>query len=133
VNQPSGTATRFASRWWPVIGWAAVILTATSWPKPPQVGPDVPGADKVLHFGVYAILGYLVAKALRPPRGWSARLNAITAMVIFAFADELHQSLIPGRSTELLDWVADTTGATIGLATGLILLTLARMRQDHTT
>jgi VanZ family protein len=120
-------------RWWPVFGWGGVILALTSWPSPPDVETSVPGLDKVVHFGLYGVLGYLVARALRRPVAIRGRLNAITAMTVFAFVDELHQMLIPGRSASLGDWAADSVGATAGLLVGLHLLSLARARQDLTT
>jgi len=116
-----------------VVGWAALILVMTSWPAPPPLVPQVSGLDKVAHFTVYAILGYLVSRALRPPAAWPARLNAITAMAVFGFIDELHQLLIPGREASVWDWTADFSGATIGLLLGLHLLSLARTRQDLPT
>ncbi len=120
-------------RWWPVVGWAGVILTLTSWPSPPDVAPRFPGFDKVVHFTMYAVLGSLVAHALRVPVSVRARLNAITALAIFAFVDELHQLLIPGRSASVWDWTADLVGAVAGLLLGLHLLSLARARQDIPT
>lgn len=116
-----------------MVGWASVILVMTSWPVPPSVVPDVSGLDKVAHLAVYAVLGYLVARALQPPVAWPARLNAITAMAVFGFVDELHQLLIPGREASVWDWTADLTGATLGLLVGLHLLSLARTRQDLPT
>jgi VanZ family protein len=116
-----------------VIVWACCILALTSWPSPPEAISSVPGSDKVAHLTVYAILGYLVARALLAPVSVRIRLNAITAMVIFGFVDELHQVLIPGRSASLWDWTADAVGATTGLLFGLHLLSLARARQDLTT
>lgn len=115
-----------------MIAWASCILALTSWPSPPDVVPAVPGSDKVAHFTVYAILGHLVARALRSPVSLRTRLNAITAMVIFGFIDELHQVLIPGRSASVWDWTADAVGASTGLLLGLHLLSLARARQDLT-
>jgi VanZ family protein len=116
-----------------VVAWAAFILVMTSWPSLPPVGPRISGMDKIAHFTVYAILGYLVSRALRPPAAWPTRLNAITAMAIFGFVDELHQLLIPGREASVWDWAADSTGATVGLLLGLHLLSLARSRQDLPT
>lgn len=116
-----------------MIGWACVILVLTSWPSPPVVVPRFTGLDKVAHFAVYAVLGYLVARALHVPATLRTRLNSLTAMAIFAFVDELHQVVIPGRSASIWDWTADLTGATAGLLIGLHLLSLARARQDLST
>jgi VanZ family protein len=116
-----------------VVGWAAVILVLTSWPSPPDLGSRVPGLDKLVHFSMYAVLGYLVAKALRHPVSLRTRINTLTAMALFGFVDELHQLLVPGRDANVADWAADLTGATTGLLIGLHLLSLARARQDLPT
>lgn len=116
-----------------MIGWASVILALTSWPSPPEVASLIPGTDKVVHFAIYAVLGALVARALLPPVALRARLNAVTAMVIFGFVDELHQLLIPGRAAGLGDWTADAIGAATGLLAGLHFLSLARRRQELPT
>lgn len=123
---------RSSWRWWPVIGWAGVILALTSWPSPPDVAPAVPGLDKVVHLTIYAVLGYLVARALAAPVRLRTRLNALTTLSVFAFVDELHQVLIPGRSASIWDWTADLTGATLGLLLGLHLLSRALARPDLT-
>lgn len=34
---------------------------------------------------------------------------------LYGIFDELHQMLIPGRSAELLDWIADFVGVIIGI------------------
>ena len=101
-------------RWIPVALWVAVILSATSAPTVP--GPDVPGLDKVGHFAMYAILGLLTARAVR---GGVARPRALTAalaaIALFAAADEWHQQLIPARSADVADWIADVAGASVGV------------------
>lgn len=120
-------------RWWPVFGWGVVILLLTSWPSPPDLPATIPGLDKVVHVAMYAVLGYLVSRALLWPVAIGTRLNAVTAMAIFAFVDELHQLLVPGRSASGWDWASDLVGATVGLLVGLHLLSLAPGRQDLKT
>jgi VanZ family protein len=86
-------------------GWAAALFWASSrasWP-----------------FAVaYAVLAALVFGVLAP-----ARLGAVrTAVVAAAFAgaygatDEWHQSFVPGRSADPLDFAADVIGAAAGAA-----------------
>lgn len=107
-----------------------VILALTSWPSP-SIGPEVAGADKVAHFGLYAVLGWLTARALLERT--AARLGAAVAgLGAFAAADELHQLLIPGRSASVLDWLADLAGLALGLLLAAHLLSLAPVRQDPT-
>lgn len=91
----------------------------------PQVG--VPHLDKLVHLMLYAVLGLLLARALRQ-RGTvtrSAILSAALGMALFAAADEWHQSWVPGRSADLADWAADVVGGVAGL--GLTLRAAPRL------
>jgi VanZ family protein len=38
-------------------------------------------------------------------------LFSIIIASVYGLLDEIHQSYIPGRSNDILDWVADTLGA----------------------
>lgn len=74
---------------------------------------DWSGRDKVIHGGVWCVLGALLAlTAARPSRRTAA--IAIIAAVVFGASDEVHQSFVPGRDASLLDLLADTVGATVG-------------------
>lgn len=102
------------TRWLPPVVWAALMLTATSIPNLAMPGPS--GTDKVGHFLMYCMLGFLLQRAAAPMR--SARVLAIVAVAIAAFAalDEWHQAFIPGRAADVADFVADVTGAVTGCA-----------------
>lgn len=118
-----------ARRWAPSVVWAGLILVATSLPASTlPSAPVFPGADKVVHFVFYGVLGALVAHAdtgrARPSRGVPRLIGMIA---IFALIDEVHQRWIPGRSMEFADWMADVTGALVG-----ITLTRAALRRRET-
>lgn len=103
------------SRGWALVGaWGAIILIATSIPGGTlPAAPLVPGLDKLVHLGLYGVLGALVARAMagRIGRSW---VVAATVVAGFAAVDEWHQRWIPGRGADALDWVADVAGATLG-------------------
>ena len=113
-------------RWWPPAAWAATILTITSIPNPDlgRVGAILPpGADKLVHAALYAVLGWLAWRAARPASG--RRRNAarvLLAIVALAAFDEWHQQFIPGRSMDVLDWAADGIGASSGLLAAMTFL-----------
>jgi VanZ family protein len=83
------------------------------------VGPQ--GADKAVHFAVYFVLGALcvplVAQSDRPLR---SALLILVALLAFATFDEFHQVIIPGRHGSFADWLADSAGASAGMAMALI-------------
>ena len=78
-----------------------------------MAGPDIPGFDKIVHFSVYGLLATLVC---RQGRGWRAAGWSLVVVSAYGASDEWHQSFVPGRATELADWIADTTGAAVGVA-----------------
>jgi VanZ family protein len=92
-------------------------LTATSIPSPYLPRTEVRFADKGVHFFLYAVLALLLGRAMHSPTRTS-RLVIVVEAILLASAmgavDEWHQRFVPGRSTELLDWVADTVGGVIG-------------------
>lgn len=110
-----------------------MILVLTSWPSLGTTGPQLPGLDKVVHFGLYAVLGYLVARALSVPRTRIALFAALAGITVFGLLDEVHQAWIPGREASVADWIADLLGAATGLVVATQLLSLAPSRQDLPT
>ena len=96
-------------------GWVALTLTLTSIPDP-EFGPSFPGADKIAHFGVYGVAGFLFV-LWRREIGTGAAVAVVWAAIFAAVlgaVDEVHQQWIPGRWMDLLDWAADFAGGTAG-------------------
>jgi VanZ family protein len=105
-----------APRWRPPLAWAAIILVLTSIPVPGTPIDGVGGIDKVVHLVMYGVLGALASRAAwLPAHGWRSAL-VLVGVVVFAAFDEWHQSFVPGRSADPLDWVADAIGAVAGTA-----------------
>ena len=59
----------------------------------------------------------------------NAILLTLAVAICYGVLDELHQMLVPGRSAELLDWIADTTGAACGVLITSFLLKKLRLKQ----
>ncbi len=100
----------------PVYLWGAFILIITSWPKIeiPDVGFDA--LDKLAHFGVYFIFGYLLVRSFTEGEGLNLPGGIKRTCLIgigFAVFDEFHQFFIPGRAAEVLDLLADILGIVI--------------------
>lgn len=79
----------------------------------------VPAGDKLVHVGIYAVLGACLAWGRRRSTGGApARFGVHLALValgaLYGASDELHQSLVPGRDASALDWLADLCGVTLG-------------------
>lgn len=72
---------------------------------------------KTAHFCEYALLGFLLAAALKA-QGASRRGMALAPLagLAYAAADEWHQSFVPGRSPGLRDVAIDFCGVLAGVA-----------------
>lgn len=105
-----------------LVVWVVFTFFLTSLPKQSLHLP-FRVSDKAAHFGFYGVMGFLCA-LWRRESGFPA-VRAILYAVLFAsFAgavDEVHQHWIPGRSMELLDWMADTLGGGIGAIFSVLL------------
>jgi VanZ family protein len=82
-------------------------------PSPPDV-PILP-VDKLVHFFGFAGMQITVTRAVRyeVPRLGFARQLLVAALIcsLLGAALELYQALLPTRSADVVDWVADTVGA----------------------
>lgn len=107
-----------ASRWLAPVLWAGVIVALTSWPHPPELNAPS-GTDKVFHSWMYAVLAFLSIRAAWPPRAgwrpWALVVAVMAGAMVFGAVDEWHQLFIPTRTADLLDWLADSAGAAIGV------------------
>jgi VanZ family protein len=98
----------------PAALWAAFVLFIGSRPylRPPFL---FSGADKVGHSIMYGVLAVLVwvggwRSGARRPWFW-----ALLVVAVVAAGDELHQRIVPGRDSDILDWAADMAGALVSV------------------
>lgn len=97
----------------PAIAWGSLLYALSS--RPTTYVPLESGTDKLVHFGAYALLGFLLARAHSALR-WPA-WAAVAVGLLYALSDEYHQSFVPGRAADPADWVADALG--VGAAVAL--------------
>lgn len=78
---------------------------------------------KTCHLAEYAILAWLMWRAVRQParndaRPWRWDEAGLALVVVFAYAasDEFHQVFVPGRTAMVTDVLIDTTGGAVALA-----------------
>ncbi|MGB5544952.1 MAG: VanZ family protein [Polyangiales bacterium] len=78
----------------------------------------LPWKDKGIHFVEYGVLGWLCAAASTrswpSAPAWRTAAFAVFVSVLWGLSDEVHQALVPGRSSELADLVADLFGSIAG-------------------
>ena len=100
--------------------WIFIMIAITiqsSFAGIPLPNLGISFSDKLLHFFVFGVLGWFLARALFLSRKdiFHRRFVIFACIIgfIFAFTDEWHQSMVPGRTPEFLDWVADSLGILI--------------------
>jgi VanZ family protein len=100
------------TRWLPALAWAAVIFGLSS---VSSLDTGLGFWDYVLrklaHVTEYAILGALLAHALRRRDALAVGLG-----IAYAATDELHQHFVPGRVGAPLDVLIDGVGVLVGVA-----------------
>ncbi len=102
----------------PLIVYWLLLLIGTSLPTDDL--PSVAISDKFKHFGAFFGLSILLALTLHYQNKFLLlkKYFLAAALIITSFyglLDEIHQSFIPGRYNEFLDWVADSLGAIAGI------------------
>ncbi len=92
----------------------------------------LPFRDKAIHFVEYGVLGWLCASAASrswpSTQPWRTLAFAVFVSTLWGLSDEIHQALVPGRSPELADLVADFWGSVAG-AVGQRLFSNRTVRQ----
>lgn len=88
---------------------------------------------KMAHYGIFAVEGLLLGMAMMESRprcmvelGWLAGMLCAGVAV----ANELHETLIAGRSCSVVDMLIDTGGAAFGVLFAMLFFRLAR-RKKH--
>ncbi|MCB2155742.1 VanZ family protein [bacterium] len=100
-------------------------LPSGSWMK-------LPCFDKVVHFTMYGGMAALLWRTVVPKNPLQAavvKMPALFCFVLPAFAgliDEIQQRSVPGRSSDVADWIADAGGALVVVGMAVALRAIAR-------
>jgi VanZ family protein len=75
--------------------------------------------DKLLHAMAYFLFGMLLIRAFHyggaKPLSKKLIVTVVLLGFIYGLSDEIHQYFVPGRSSEVLDWLADAIGIMFGV------------------
>lgn len=107
----------------PFFAWTILVFAVSSIPRLSGDEFGVPAwSDKVAHFLEYLILAFLFYRGIRGERwrmGVPAWLIVLATGLAIASVDEYHQSYIPGRDSNIFDWIADMAGVASGTMLGM--------------
>jgi len=117
----------------PLIFYWIILFTLTTLPthSVPSVGVN----DKVEHLLAYFGLSFLLYLTLLFQKKSIilknyAVLFTFLAVFVYGIMDEVHQLLIPGRSCELLDFLADMFGGVVGIVVLKILIRFYKYQEQ---
>ena len=127
-----GTSGAFACKvkqWWASILMLLLILWLTLAPKPTgEVSVSLfPGADKLLHAGMFCVLAFLILRdRSRLGKRHSATLRASVCVwaavtLLGGIIELLQETMQLGRTFEWCDILADSAGALAGAAAAMII------------
>ena len=102
--------------WGPAALWAAVLFLLSELPGTDGGVPA--GTDKLVHGGLYLILGLSLAWGKARTGSGVPVVVLLLIGVGYGALDEWHQSFVPGRELSAGDWVADSTGVMSKASTG---------------
>ena len=97
--------------------WALLIFVLSSIPGAAFPHSKLLSYDKLIHAGVYSILGAFTFLAL--PRRWSPKASVLVLIAgaittLYGMTDEFHQLFVPGRAADWRDVLADCVGGFVG-------------------
>ena len=107
-----------------IIYWIILFILTT---LPGQMAVTLDVSDKIEHFGAYGLLSVFLYLNLSFQNRFKIfkKFPGTFTVVIASFyglIDELHQLLVPGRSADVLDWLADFSGSLVAvLITGYLI------------
>jgi len=109
--------------------YLAVVFFVSSRPYLTPPGPEFALKDNIAHATEYGLFAVLLFRALGPLAWPDVVMTFLLVAVVAASvgsADEMFQSMIPGRHRDIGDWVSDSAGAATATAACIVLARRAR-------
>lgn len=112
---------RWIVSWGPALAWATILFLLSELRSVPRV-VTFANNDKLIHFGMYAVLGGLLAWGQHGQPIGRGHAAPLAAGYFYGAVDELHQRFVPYRMPSWGDWTADVFGVSVGYTVVLLLL-----------
>lgn len=95
--------------------WIA-LFTGTHIPVLPKMARSI--SDKAMHFSAFFGLAFLLCWVWPTDKGVLRKFLLIAFIVLsYAAFDEITQGFVRGRTTDIMDFLADTAGALMSIST----------------
>ncbi len=108
------------------VGAYAVLVAWLS--LAPRIGAELGASDKAAHFTTYLVFALLAALTARSPR---VQYQAWLAVIAYGIALEFAQRLVPGRTFDPADMLANTLGVASGALLALAGWKVLSLRDDR--
>ena len=116
----------------------APLIAGTLWFLSSQSTlPQPPGPlawDKLQHLLAYGVLGFAIGLWISPGfwnrRPWLAVLSTTLIGAVYGAIDEIHQYFVPGRHSNVWDWVANTLGSFLGALALMLIMRKVQARRN---
>ncbi|MCB2141186.1 VanZ family protein [bacterium] len=77
--------------------------------------------SNLAHVPVFAILSFFWLKSFSKTQNVKTNVLILAGLILFAISDELHQSMVPGRTAATSDFVLDFIGILFGYVFYLLI------------
>ncbi len=108
----------FWNYWFPVIFLTGLEYYFSSQSHLPQPPVHIANFDKLEHITMYAPIGFFARRAFKqtkiPFLSEFPGFCAFVFCVFYGFSDEIYQSFVPNRDTDIYDVLSDSIGGFIG-------------------
>ncbi len=123
--------------WLPIPLYIGLIFFMSSLSFIPFALPKITNFDKIMHMTEYAILAVLLARAVnsaaRPSSLWLRLLICVGLVVVFGSLDEIYQSTVPNRQSDIWDLAADSLGGFLGSGLFFLIINWRRKKTGGKT
>ncbi len=109
--------------WLPIVVYAVLIFVQSSYPSPRML-PRFSGADKIMHFLGYGLMGFLFLRGFKVSNHKLGRreiLWSIVLTILYGISDECHQHFVSARTADVRDAMADALGGACGVFIYILL------------
>ena len=116
--------TRLFIRYWlPLIVYVLFVFMLSVFSRN-QIDLRFKLSDKAIHFIEFGILAVLMTRGFStlawPRTWWQLLLVAVISVSLVGVIDEFVQSLVPSRTADINDWIADSLGGLTGAVSYMV-------------